>query len=116
MNSTIAIFIGILIFSLGQVGGWFQLNSQFVWKWWEDKPLLSAILFGIPTSILFWYAWRMVSTHADSVWSARFIGSGTGYLVFPILTWYLLGESMFTPKTLVCLALAVLIILIQVFW
>jgi hypothetical protein len=36
--------------------------------------------------------------------------------VFPILTWWLLKESMFTPKTMVCIALSFLIVCIQVFW
>ena len=116
MNATLGIVLGILIFALGQIGGWFQLNSQFIWKWWENRPLLSAVVFGVPTSVAFWYAWRMVAHHADSVWSARFIGSGTGFLVFPLLTWFLLGESMFTAKTMVCLFLTIIVILIQVFW
>lgn len=116
MSGTAAILLGSFIFMLGQVGGWFQLNSQFIWRWWENKPIVSAVVFGVPTSILFWYAWRMVATHTDSVWSARFIGSGTGFPVFPLLTWFLLGESMFTIKTMICLSLAILIILIQIFY
>jgi hypothetical protein len=36
--------------------------------------------------------------------------------VFPILTWFILGESMFTTKTMLCLSLSILIILIQIFW
>ena len=106
---------GIALFLLGQILGWFQLNLQYISKWWSDKPLLSAILMGIPTSIAFWYAWKYTSDATGSVWSSRFIGSSTGMLVFPILTWYLLGESMFTVKTLVCLTLAVVIILIQLY-
>jgi len=103
------------MFVLGQTLGWFQLNSQFLWRWWENKPIMSAFVFGIPTSVVFWYAWRIVSTDSESVWSARFIGSGAGFLVFPILTWCLLGESMFTLKTMSCLSLTILIILIQVY-
>ena len=100
---TLKLFLGVFIFMLGQIGGWYQLNSQYVWKWWQDKPLMSAVVFGMPTSIAFWYAWRMV------------IGSGTGFLVFPLLTWIYLGESMFTVKTILCLVLAVAIILIQIY-
>lgn len=109
------ILSGLLMFALGQILGWFQLNSQFLWKWWENKPIISAFVFGVPTSIMFWYAWRIVTAHSESVWSARFIGSGTGFLVFPVLTWFLLGESMFTIKTMICLFLAILIILIQIY-
>ena len=107
--------IGVLLFFVGQVMGWFQLNAQYLSEWWKDKPIVAACAIGVPTSIAFWYAWRMIVEATGSVWTARFIGSSTGLIIFPILTLFLLGESMFTAKTLICLALAVLIILIQLF-
>tara|TARA_Y100001938_G_C8098556_1_gene439898 strand:+ start:3128 stop:3466 length:339 start_codon:yes stop_codon:yes gene_type:complete len=108
--------IGVLFFLFGQVMGWYQLNLQKMYDWWSDKPLLSAVLMGVPTSILFWYGWKYISESTGSVWSARFIGSSAGFVVFPILTWFMLGESMFTTKTLICLSLSILIILIQIFY
>ncbi len=110
------LWIGIGIFFLGQIFGWYQLNLQRFSDWWKDKPLMSAIIMGIPASISFWYAWRMIADETGSVWSARFIGSCTGFVVFPILTWFILGESMFTTKTMICLSLSILIILIQIFY
>ena len=110
------LWLGILIFMFGQVLGWYQLNLQKMYSWWQDKALLSAVLVGVPTSITFWYAWKFVSEATGSVWSARFLGSCTGFLVFPVLTWYMLGETMFTTKTMVCLFLSLLIILIQIFY
>ena len=112
---TRALFLGIMLFMAGQIAGWFQLNSQYIWKWWEDKPVLAAFVFGVPTSMLFWYAWRMIAGATESVWAARFIGSGTGFLIFPVLTWFCLGESMFTVKTMSCLFLSIIIILIQIY-
>tara|TARA_B100000282_G_scaffold296879_1_gene280783 strand:+ start:7387 stop:7725 length:339 start_codon:yes stop_codon:yes gene_type:complete len=112
----VKLLIGILFFLCGQVAGWYQLNLQKMYDWWADKAILSAILVGVPTSILFWYGWKYISEATGSVWSARFIGSSAGFVVFPILTWFMLGESMFTAKTLVCLALSILIILIQIFY
>tara|TARA_A100001015_G_C14987599_1_gene712284 strand:- start:818 stop:1156 length:339 start_codon:yes stop_codon:yes gene_type:complete len=110
------IYIGIFFFFLGQILGWFQLNSQYLSEWWRDKPVSAAFIIGVPTSIAFWYAWRMIVEATGSVWTARFIGSSTGLIIFPILTWFLLGESMFTAKTVICLGLAILIILIQLFY
>ena len=107
--------VGVLLFFAGQVMGWFQLNAQYLSDWWKDRPISAAFLIGAPTSIAFWYAWRMIVEATGSVWTARFIGSSTGLIIFPILTWFLLGESMFTVKTMTCLGLAVLIILIQLF-
>ena len=110
------LLIGIALFFLGQILGWFQLNSQFLSKWWEGRPIISAFVLGIPTSIAFWYAWRAITESLDSVWAARFIGSSTGFLIFPILTWMLLGESMFTMKTMSCFFLALLILFIQIYF
>ena len=110
------LYIGIALVFLGQVIGWFQLNAQYLSSWWAGKPWLAAIILGIPCSMAFWYSWRMIVDETGSAWTARFIGSSAGLIVFPILTWFLLGETMFTPKTMICLSLAVLIILIQLFY
>ena len=110
------IYLGILLFFLGQTVGWFQLNSQSISEYWKDKALLSAIIMGVPTSVMFWYGWKFVVEATESAWSARFLASCTGLIIFPILTWYLLGESMFTPKTLICLVLTINIMIIQIFY
>jgi len=110
------IYIGIFLVAVAQVIGWFQLNAQYISSWWANKPLVTAVVMGIPCSIAFWYSWKLIVDSTGSAWTARFIGSSTGLIVFPILTWFLLGESMFTPKTMVCFALAITIILIQLFY
>jgi hypothetical protein len=107
--------IGLAIFFLGQVLGWYHLNMQKFSDWWKDKPLVAALVLGVPTSLCFWHAWRIVSEQMGSVWSARFIGSCTGFIVFPVLTWFVLGESMFTTKTMLCLTLSIMILLIQIY-
>ena len=110
------VYVGICLFFLGQIMGWFQLNTQYLSEWWRNRPIAAAFAIGVPTSIAFWYAWRMVVEATGSVWTARFIGSSTGLIIFPVLTWFLLGETMFTAKTMVCLFLAVLIIMIQLLY
>lgn len=109
------IVLGMILFMIGHAFGWFQLNLQNISEWWKDKPLLSAVLMGLPTSVFFWFAWKNITEASGSAWSARFLGSSVGMFVFSILTWYILGESTFTAKTMVCLALAITIILIQIF-
>ena len=110
------IYWGVLLFLLGQILGWFQLNVQSFTEFWKDKPILSAIVMGVPTSVLFWYGWKFVVESTGSAWSARFIASCAGLIIFPILTWAILGESMFTTKTMICLGLTIIIMLIQLFW
>lgn len=110
------LYLGIMFFTIGQIIGWFSMNSQFISEWWKDKPLAAAILMGIPTSVCFWHAYKIIMESTGSAWTARFIGSAAGLIVFPMLTWVLLGESMFTTKTMLCFFLAILIILIQIFY
>jgi hypothetical protein len=109
------ISLGIALVFLGQIIGWFQLNSQYISEWWEDRPITAAFTLGVPCSIAFWYSWKLIIEETGSAWTARFIGSSAGLIIFPILTWFLLGETMFTPKTMVCFGLAVLIIFIQIY-
>tara|TARA_R100000808_G_C2064739_1_gene94691 strand:- start:31 stop:381 length:351 start_codon:yes stop_codon:yes gene_type:complete len=105
-----------MMLAMAQGCVWFQLHSQYVWKWWENKPLHAALLYGVPASICFWYATRMIIDSTNEAWTARLLGFGMSYLTFPILTWWLLNESMFTTKTMVCVTLSFMIMGIQLFW
>ena len=98
MSQATIIFVGVLIFSLGQILGWFQLNSQFVWDWWKDKPLFAAIMFSVPTGICFWYGIKLCYEEWGEVWGPRFLIFSMSYLTFPLLTWWFLNESMFTAN------------------
>ena len=107
---------GLGLFALGQGLIWFQINSQFVWDWWKYKPLAAVCLYAIPAVICWWYGTKLIVGETESLWSARFIGFASSYLVFPLLTWWLAHESMFTWKTMMCTGLAMVIMAIQFFW
>jgi drug/metabolite transporter (DMT)-like permease len=108
------LFITFLLFTLLHVGVWFSSNTQLMSDVWKARSFWIMIALAIPTSLLAYYATRIgYSALGDSVWSLRFIGFGTSYLVFPVLTWLLLGESMFTLKTMLCIALSFVIVAIQ---
>jgi len=107
---------GIFFFALANVFAWFQFNSQFVWKWFEDKPAITCAIFSFPMSMCFWYAINSVMSVSGELWTTKLVGFGAGNIVFAILTWIILGESMFSPKTLTCLLLASFIIGVQIFW
>ena len=108
--------MGVSLFILGHTFAWFQLNSQFVWEWWKDRPLVAVGLYSVPVGLCFWYATRLIVEDTGTVWTSRFLGFASSYFVFPVLTWYLLNESMLTAKTLVCVFLSFLIIGVQIFW
>ena len=107
---------GIIFFLIGNVFAWFQFNSQFVWEWWEDKPIVSNLIFAIPMGMCFWYAVKNVVEATGQLWASKLVGFGVSNVVFGILAYALLRESIFTTKTMTCLLLACCIIAIQIFW
>ena len=108
--------IGIAFFMVGNVLAWFQFNSQFVWDWWKDRPILSNVIFAFPVGLCFWYAVKYIVEDNGLLWTSKLIGFGVSNVLFAILTYCFLKESMFVPKTMVCLVLAVAIVGIQIFW
>jgi hypothetical protein len=103
------------LFAIGQTLVWFQLNSQFVWDWWKDKPLIAVVLFSIPAGLCFWYGIKFAYEEMGQVWGPRFLIFSMSYLTFPLLTWWFLNESMFTVKTTICVALSAVIVGVQLF-
>ena len=107
------IVISILLFIIGNVLVWYQLNSQLVWDWAKgNKSMWIMSLLGIPISLLFWYATKIGYIGFGNLWAVRFMGFATSMLVFPIMTYFYLGEPM-TLKVIVTLILAIIIMLLQ---
>ena len=115
MNFTPSPITGISLFVLGHIIVWFQLNSQFKWEWFQDKQFLTTCVLAIPMSLCFVYGTRHVVTYYGTLWSSRWVGYGAGILVFSLMTYFFMGETLLSWKTLSCLALSVVIMLIQVF-
>ena len=96
---------------------WWSTNLQFVREYWRDKALYVSLALAIPITVTAFFATRFTYEGlGDTVWGSRFVAFGTSYLIFPILTWVVLKESMLTPKTLLCIALPLLIVAIQILW
>ena len=107
------ILLTIAVFLLNNILIWYQLNSQLVWDWAKGtKSMWFMSLMGIPISILFWYATKWGYIGFGNLWAVRFMGFATSMLVFPIMTYFYLGEPM-TLKVIVTLILAIIIMLLQ---
>ena len=107
------IFITTLLFVFANILIWYQLNSQLVWKWAEGyKSMIWMSLLGIPISLLLWYCTKIGYVAFGNLWAVRFFGFATSMMVFPIMTYFYLGEPM-TTKTILTLSLATIIMLIQ---
>jgi len=74
------------------------------------------VLLGIPISIMWMKSASMAYTTFDGkTWPMRFIGFSIGILVFTLFSRIFLHEVI-TMKTMFCIGLSVLILIIQVWF
>ena len=112
MRNLIMAFITIVI---AQVLAYLQTQSQFFWTWAKTHPFLMSIT-GIPISILLIYFTKYCALAFDGqVWPGRLIGFAVGAIVFAFMSNLIMNEP-FSAKTIVCLCLSALILLVQVLW
>ena len=110
------LLIGVFWFFAAHLVTFYQLNGQFFKMDWFRKNELLVAAAGIIIS--FFYIWGTkyaVSGFGGLLWPARFIGFGVGMIIYAIMVNYHFGESL-SPKTVVSLCLALILICIQVLW
>jgi multidrug transporter EmrE-like cation transporter len=109
------IFWGILWGLTAQALTFFQLQGQLKYQWMKDYTWV-VVLMGIPISFMFMQSVKhFVLAFGGEIWPSRLLGFGIGVIVFTIMS-ELLFKEPFTLKTGICLFLALLIILTQIFW
>jgi hypothetical protein len=109
------IVLSCILFFVTQTLVWFQINGQFVWKWFDKNPLWLSLL-GVPISYMFIVATKMAySGFGELLWPQRLLVFALGMISFAFCTYWFLGESL-TTKTYISLALAIALCCIQVFW
>ena len=107
------ILLTIILFIVGNIIVWYQLNSQLVWDWAKsNKSMWIMSLLGVPISLLFWLCTKWGYVGFGNLWAVRWLAFGSSMLVFPIMTYFYLGEPM-TFKTILTLGLAIIIMIIQ---
>ena len=112
MNKLIS---GTLLFLLGQILVWYQINGQFISEWMKKHPVWVSFM-GVPISYVYIYATQhLVEAFNGDLWPQRLIGFSMGMIAFAFLTWFHLNEAI-TLKTAVTLALATAIVVIQIVW
>jgi len=106
---------GSLLFLLGQILVWYQINGQFISTWMKNHPVAVSFL-GVPISYTYIYATQyLVEAFNGDLWPQRLIGFSMGMIAFAFLTWIHLNQAI-TLKTAVTLALATAIVVIQIVW
>ena len=92
-----------------------QLQGQLRYNVLKNNTWF-VVLLGLPISYLFMISVKhFVAAYDGQIWPSRLIGFGIGVVVFSLMSHWLFKEP-FTLKTLVCLGLGSLIVLIQILW
>tara|TARA_R110000824_G_scaffold197409_20_gene380926 strand:+ start:794 stop:1132 length:339 start_codon:yes stop_codon:yes gene_type:complete len=107
---------GIILFILANILGWFNIHLQFMHKWWAERPVTTILIFSFPVGYLFLMGTKYIVGSTGVYWSSRLIGFSIATTIYAILTWVILKESFFEIKTLTCLSLCCVVLIIQVFW
>ena len=109
------LIIGIVMFMLAHIFSFYQLNGQFIWKWFEKNEVLVAA-FGFVIS--FFYIWGTkysVNGFEGLLWPARFIAFGVGMIIYAIGVSFYFNEGV-NLKTAISLILSIILIAIQTLW
>jgi hypothetical protein len=105
----------LVLAALAHLAVWLQINSQFI----NDKFKASnpwMLLMGIPISWLWMKATEYgVNSFDGKFWPQRLIAFSIGIVLYTLLTHYVFGER-FDLKSGICLALALVIVGIQILW
>jgi hypothetical protein len=109
------IFKGFIFGLIAQILTFIQLQGQMKYDFLKNNLWFTAFL-GVPISLLFMFSVRsLVTAYNGEMWPSRLIGFGIGVIVFALMSHYMFKEPI-TPKTLTCLGLASIILLIQLIW
>ena len=109
------ITFSILLFLLGHIFVWMQLNGPILWPTLKKYKFLLAIM-GIPITYIFMEATRLTIEGFEGLfWPGRFVAFVCGITIFTLFTYLFKGEAI-TLKTATSLLLAFSIIIIQLFW
>lgn len=109
------LMLGMIWGFIAQVLTFTQLQGQLKCTWLKNNIWFGAIM-GIPISLLFMQSVKhFVIAYDGQIWPSRLIGFGVGVVVFTVMSYWLFKEPM-SLKTVICLLLGLLIILIQIFW
>lgn len=109
--------LGVFWFLMAHLVTFYQLNGQFfkTTDWFKKNEIIVAAAGIIISFFYIWGTKYSVQGFGGLLWPARFIGFGVGMIIYAIFVNYHFGETL-TPKTVVSLCLALILICIQVLW
>jgi len=98
-----------------QIFTFLQLQGHLKFSWFRENYWL-VVLMSIPISMMYIESVRQIITHYNGlIWPSRIIGFGIGIIVFAVMATSVFRETL-NIKTIVSLGVAIILILIQLFW
>lgn len=110
------ILFGLLLGTVAHSISWFGMNSQFIWEFWKNKPFMAALLFGLPSNVVFWFASKYVREGTHSIWNVRWLLFAMSFPPMFVLTTTMLGDNFLTMKNMITMLLAVCIVIVQFYY
>lgn len=105
---------GMGLITLAQIISYLQLQGQGKWLFFKENPYLIMFL-GLPIGYLLIMSTSNINEYFGATWQGRLIGQGIGVIIFALMSFLLFREQI-TIKTGICITLALIIILINIFW
>lgn len=108
------IIIATSLYLIAQILVWFQSYGSISIPWIKNNQWV-VYLMAIPITFMFVEGTKIGFKAFGEAWPLRFIGFAVGIVSFSVLTNVFFGEGLNT-KTIVCIGLSLVILLIQMFW
>ena len=110
-----SLILCLVLYAIGNVIVWFQLNGQFKWDWFKENEWILALCGIIISFFYIWGTKYTVAGFGGLLWPTRFVGFSIGITVYALGVSLLFKQGI-TAKTVVSLSLALLLVCIQVLW
>lgn len=109
------LFLGFFYMFIAQVGTFIQLQGNAKYNWYDKQPVL-LLVAGLPLSWLYIQSVKKITEGmGGEIWPSRIVGFGIGIVVFGLMS-YIMFKEPITLKTFISISLALIIILIQIFF
>lgn len=108
--------LGFSYITISYIMVWFQLFGYLKIPWFKDNMYWFMYIVSLPIAYFITYGTKFLLVEFnESTWSIRFISFSINIFIFSLLSYYV-NQEIITLKTTICLLLASLIVLIQLFW
>jgi|ETNvirenome_6_85_1030632.scaffolds.fasta_scaffold06235_4 hypothetical protein len=110
------LIIGLIFAITGSTLAWFQVNLQLLSKWWYGHPILTIVVFSLPTAFCIYFGWRfLVESFNQEIWTARFVIFSINTILFWFFAYAFKLQSL-NLKYIICLILSVSILSVLALW